>query len=66
MKKQKPVPTPEQITALNTFRAAAGREWKDKLITAWMRGAYPYLATSYSHLLQQVRNQFGPSWLMKF
>jgi len=40
------------------------RTWKSQLNDAWMTGNY--VGFVGSHLLQQVRNQFGPEWLVKF
>jgi hypothetical protein len=60
-------PTAEQIQALRTFAAANGRTWKSKLNEAWMSGRYnDYSGTERSDLLQQVRNNLGPSWLVRF
>jgi len=64
MKKQ---PTAEQIEALKKFAAANGRTWKQVLRDAWMKGGYNALNGEYiDGPLQQLRNQFGPSWLVKF
>jgi hypothetical protein len=60
-------PTTEQIQALVAFARANGRTWKSKLNHAWMTGLYDdYPATDRCDLLQQVRNSFGPSWLVRF
>lgn len=60
-------PTAEQMEALRTFAAANGRTWKSKLNDAWMSGRYSdYPATDRCDLLQQVRNNLGPSWLVRF
>lgn len=60
-------PTTEQIEALKTFAAANGRTWKQALRHAWETGRYDdYNGTERSDLLQQVRNSFGPSWLIRF
>jgi hypothetical protein len=52
-------PTPEQLAAIVAYAKAHGRHWKRDLNDAWMRAAEP-------GLLQQMRNQFGPSWLVSF
>jgi len=57
--------TPDQAKAILAFREKVGPSWKRTLQNAWMRGDYPRFTTAYSHLLQQVRNQKGPSWLQK-
>lgn len=44
-------PTTEQIQALVTFATANGRTWKSR---------------RRSDLLQQLRNSFGPPWLVRF
>jgi hypothetical protein len=64
----KPQPTAEQIEALHRFAAANGRRWKSELSTVWMNGAYNYavLGGADPGLLQQIRNTFGPSWLVRF
>lgn len=59
--------TDEQLSALRTFAEANGRDWKGKLNAAWSTGRYhDYNGTDEYGLLQQVRNTFGPSWLVKF
>lgn len=59
--------TTDQLNALRTFANANGRTWKANLRQAWMTGRYDdYAGVERSDLLQQIRNQFGPSWLVKF
>lgn len=60
----KPKLTREQVNALRDFERRNGRYWKSKLHDIWMTGDYGYEDDSAS--LQQIRNQFGPSWLVKF
>ena len=50
-------PTVEQWEALKAYAAEHGRTWKSKLLDDWT-----YARTSGP--LQQVRNTFGPRWLM--
>ena len=57
-------PSAEQIEALTQFAAVHGRNWKSVLRNAWMDGDYQGFENS--HLLQQVRNTFGPSFLIGF
>lgn len=57
-------PNAEQIQALSDFAAAHGRNWKRDLRHAWETGDYP--ADCNDAALQQVRNIFGPSWLVRF
>jgi len=54
-----------QLQALVAFAAKHGRNWKTPLRDAWMSGIYPD-ADADNASLQQVRNQFGPTWLVKF
>jgi len=57
-------PTTEQLAALQAFAKKYGRYWKDALRTAWMNGRDDQEPDG--NYLRQVRNQFGPSWLIKF
>jgi len=57
-------PSAAQIAALVAFAASYGRNWKSSVNQAWMTGNY-HGFTAYPYL-QQVRNQFGPSWLARF
>ena len=60
-------PTLEQIQALATFADANGRTWKSGLRHCWEAGCYnSYSGTERCDLLQQIRNSFGPSWLVRF
>ena len=60
-------PTPEQMVALTEFAERYGRTWKSQLNKMWMDGySRVEQQTGKTHLLQQVRNTFGPSWLKKF
>ena len=59
--------TADQLAALRTFADANGRNWKSKLNLAWYHGRYSdYNGADDACSLQQVRNSFGPSWLVKF
>lgn len=57
-------PNTEQIGALKAWSELHGRNWKAALRNAWMTGNYD--GFDASHLLQQVRNTFGPTWLVRF
>ncbi len=59
--------TAEQLLALATFARVNGRTWKSTLNDAWMTHGYHRLSgtTDYGSL-QQIRNIFGPRWLLKF
>lgn len=62
MKKvQRGTPTPEQLAAVRQFRDKYGRGWREGLLNAWMNGRDA--SEPDGHLLRQVRNQFGPTWL---
>ena len=61
------IPNDEQLQALKDFAAANGRYWKQNLRHCWETGLYShYKGTDRQDLLQQVRNSFGPTWLMRF
>lgn len=62
----KPQLTPEQLDALITFAKRNGRKWKSELNYCWMTGNYHAIDRNISGYLHQVRNQFGPSWLVNF
>ncbi len=57
-------PSTEQIEALKEFAAIHGRNWKSVLREAWMDGNYHGFQKDW--LLQQIRNTFGPSFLIGF
>jgi hypothetical protein len=57
-------PTSEQLQAILDWAKLYGRNWKAPLRQAWYDGNYHNFLGS--HLLQQVRNTFGPSWLVRF
>jgi hypothetical protein len=58
--------TADQLDALRTFAKANGRSWKSKLNVAWSTGRYnDYPGTDDYGTLQEIRNMFGPSWLVK-
>lgn len=56
--------TDEQAEALSKFaeRYSASGDWKQRLIDYWMNGRDA--SEPLGHALRQVRNQFGPSWLI--
>jgi hypothetical protein len=54
-------PNQEQLAALQHYAISRGRSWKQDLNTAWMNGADA--REDDGHLLRQVRNDFGPTWL---
>ena len=51
--------TPEEVAALTSFAAYAGRYWKQELRDAWMNASMP-------GLLHKLRNSHGPSWLEQY
>lgn len=58
------VPNEEQLAALRAFKARHGRNWKTTLSAKWSNGTDT--AEPNGHLLRQVRNQGGPTWLANF
>jgi hypothetical protein len=57
-------PTLEQLLALKAWLTAYGRSgWKARLLAAWECSGRGYGA--YGPELQQLRNGFGPTWLVK-
>lgn len=59
--------TDDQRAAVAAFRDSNGREWKEELGSLWMTGNYSRrgIDKDQAALLQQVRNQLGPEWLVK-
>ena len=61
------IPSAEQLAAVEAFAAKYGKlrgGWQEHLLTCWMSGADAREPSG--HLLRQVRNSFGPSWLAKY
>lgn len=56
--------TRDQYQALSDWETKYGRTWKSKLRNAWITGNYD--AFTGSNYLQQMRNSYGPSWLVGF
>ena len=56
-------PSTEQMIALREWARVHGRTWKAALRQAWETGDYGDFAAS--NYLQQVRNEFGPAWLVR-
>ena len=54
-------PTAEQLAALASWKVANGRFWRSKLADAWLIAGEG--VPGYEPALQQLRNQFGPTWL---
>jgi len=57
-------PNPAQLQAVREYAERKGKDWKDKLLTAWLNGSDA--SEPSGHLLRQLRNQFGPAWLAKY
>lgn len=53
--------TPEQASRLIKFKDENGRCWKQTLNDMWLCGEDA--RQSDGHLLRQIRNQQGPTWL---
>ena len=60
--KDRRTPTPQQVAALARWKAAKGKYWKSQLLDAWMKSGER--VSGYGPELQQLRNAFGPCWLM--
>lgn len=58
--------SPDQLAALRAFATDNGRSWKRVLNDAWMTGNWSQDHGDNAGLLQQIRNTFGPSWLVRF
>mgnify|MGYP004450879351 FL=1 len=56
--------SPEKIQALTEYATWAGKGWKDRLVTDWMRAGSRFRGEY--HILHQIRNTHGPSWLDRF
>lgn len=56
--------TREQFAALQRYAAQHGRTWKRDLSSAWASGTDE--REPDGAYLRQIRNTFGPSWLMAF
>ena len=57
-------PNPEQMDALLAFKERHGRSWRMKLNEMWLDGRDA--SQPGGHLLRQIRNNFGPQWLVNF
>ena len=57
-------PTQEQLDAIGRFAATHGRRWKSLLGDMWATGKDEVQPDA--PLLRQVRNQFGPEWLVSY
>ena len=53
----------EQVAALVRYANSHGRYWKSALNNAWQTGIYS--TGDNTPALQQVRNNLGPSWLVR-
>ncbi|MFC0199617.1 hypothetical protein [Paracoccus rhizosphaerae] len=51
----------EQIDALRAYCAQHGRRWKSRLLAEWLSST-----GGEGPELRQVRNTFGPSWLLNY
>lgn len=56
----------QAIEVLRQVKALLGRNYKTAIRNAWMNGNYAgECLNQWSSQLQQIRNTFGPSWLVK-
>lgn len=54
----------DQLRAIVEYAKAYGRCWRSELRSAWSEGTYG--EKDSSGYLQQIRNEHGPRWLIKF
>ena len=54
-----------QKDALLSFREKKGKQYKAILQSCWLKSSYPGMSSDHAAALQQIRNQFGPEWLIK-
>ena len=54
----------EHLEVLAEWSVKYGRKWKSILLFAWESGNYE--GFEKANYLQQIRNIYGPSWLIKF
>lgn len=54
-------PSAQQIEALRAYRDRHGRRWKSRLLAEWLSST-----GDEGPELRQVRNTFGPSWLLNY
>ena len=54
-------PSAEQIEALRAYRDQHGSRWKSRLLAEWLSST-----GGEGPDLRQVRNTFGPSWLLNY
>lgn len=60
-------PNEAQLAAVRSYAENEGEGWKAKLRIDWDRaGTDKWHARETYHLLQQLRNNFGPRWLATF
>lgn len=63
MAKRNKIPE-DQEAALKAFAEKHGKDWKRKLLDAWYSGTDT--AEPDGHLLRQIRNSYGPTWLQRY
>ncbi len=54
----------EQLAAIQAFAKKYGEHWKEALNIQWCNGKDTNEPDG--HLLRQIRNNFGPDWLIEF
>lgn len=55
------MPNEDQLIALVAYKDKYGKQWKTKLLTAWLYGTD--VKEPGGCYLRQVRNTLGPQWL---
>lgn len=62
---QKDELTADELSALRTYAADHGRQWKEALSISWINGG-DHMKQPDGWALQRLRNRLGPSWLSNF
>jgi len=56
----------DALRILSEVKSHVGRLYKSQIANAWMDGRYyNYGLEKWASQLQQIRNAFGPEWLVK-
>lgn len=58
--------TADQLLALQVWQTLQGRRWKENLRWAWETGNYDVANVGVASALQQLRNEYGPRWLIAY
>jgi hypothetical protein len=58
--------SPEELEALEKYKKAVGRNWKQRLSDDWMQARSDEVDPGTYAILHRLRNRLGPSWLVRF